>query len=1405
MAASVCLGSIVAANAQQTILDTSGTYNGHYYEVRRSTTPLTWTAANVLAQSLGGHLATVGSAGEMSFLLSLSSSDSQCTGWGPWIGLVRNASGVWGWVTGEPFSYSNWQGSEPIDTYPNESYGLQVGCTDGHWYNVRDDPADFPSHRVYWYYVEYETVTYQLSVSTTGSGSGTVMSSPSGINCGGACSMSFNSGTQVTLTAIPASGSAFGGWLGSCTGTGSCTVTMDQARSVTATFNATAPTANGLQFGGTQWTYFSWLSHAYKNPAPGVFELTNDGLKAFGDGYRMGTYVGTDEIFDVRGKTLYLKWEANGAGSFMTVNCWINPNTSAYPPDDWLLSTQYFSTGNSFNGSKVISDDQWYFTRVVFSSSSFTATTASGNYDDQGGNSIDTVTRTPAGSLDAVHLAFGTSDTYGSISTYMVLGEFRLTNAAPSAYQLSVSTTGNGSGTVTSSPSGISCGSTCSAFFNSGTQLILTASPASGSMFAGWSGACTGTGTCTVTMNQVRSVSATFNVVPPSTYLLSVSTSGNGSGTATSSPSGISCPSSCAASFPSGTQVTLTASPATGSVFAGWSGTCTGSGTCAVTMDQARSATATFNVAGPPTITFTASLDRILQGATTTLSWSVLNATTVTIDNDIGTRDTTGSIPVQPSRTTKYILTAVGSGGSAFGAVTVRVNPALQVSTFAPQLTGVAPFTTTFQAIAGGGVPPYTYVWSTGDRGQQIMPTWTNAGRYNVNCTATDAVGNQMASSDQTIVVTLPNVAWTLETLDPNPARGNAITTNPAALTRAPSVTSAAADGATIVLLRFNANAPGSVKFSFSVDGNPDDSGLSTWGAEEHLASVTQRTTPTGTAHQAFAVYHVASDFWRSVADDKQPRRQITFLAEFTPDLGGATALAQSFWIVRPPLVFIHGIWSGNKSTWRFNLAHESPYADNKYEVSWDGYTSIANNIGNVDRGIQTALGAMRSRNIAVTRVDIIAHSMGGLLARAWGGDARYARANNYNKGDYHTLTTLNTPHAGSPLANILITLRDIPLNPNIAFVGLTASWGMPISSCGSVWVPLICPPGAIDDLRVGSDALKNLPRPRVPMHALVGEAGINGAYCVTLTSVLAKLVSVLIQGPISTSDEFSLLVFGELRHDQIVGSVSQKGGLPIAAVDEYTACPSAHTNATASSDYSNRLARLLDSRSSDKAFSVSGDEPASTEVQTLEATRIAAVPAIRAASSATVTIDSPQDGTALDGNVPLTVRVSATGLVKSISLLGDRVILDKTQAPYEFTVFLPGDVLGQTTFVAVAEFTDGTIAISEPVNVNVRRNLAIESLQLGATSRALMIGNPDQLYVQALFADGILRDVTRSTLGTTYTSGDDAILSVSQDGILSGRNPGTTTVTARNGAAEATTFVFVVPAPSGRQRAVAH
>jgi phospholipase C len=85
----------------------------------------------------------------------------------------------------------------------------------------------------------------------------------------------------------------------------------------------------------------------------------------------------------------------------------------------------------------------------------------------------------------------------------------------PGSFQLSVQAAGAGAGTVSSNPSGINCGTTCSAAFSSGTLVTLTETAAAKSSFAGWTGGCTGNGpSCTLTLSASQQVTATFNPAP---------------------------------------------------------------------------------------------------------------------------------------------------------------------------------------------------------------------------------------------------------------------------------------------------------------------------------------------------------------------------------------------------------------------------------------------------------------------------------------------------------------------------------------------------------------------------------------------------------------------------------------------------------------------------------------------------------------------------------------------------------------------------------------------------------------------------------------------------------------------------------------------------------------------------
>src|SRR5262249_46021682 len=118
--------------------------------------------------------------------------------------------------------------------------------------------------------------------------------------------------------------------------------------------------------------------------------------------------------------------------------------------------------------------------------------------------------------------------------------------------------------------------------------LTATANP--GSDFTGWSGACTGTNACQLTMNQNQAVTANFTLRQVNT--LTVSVSGNGS--IPSTPGTINSPGTGSFTYSLGTQVILNAPPDPSWRFSGWTGACTGAGTCSVVMNDNLAGSAVF-------------------------------------------------------------------------------------------------------------------------------------------------------------------------------------------------------------------------------------------------------------------------------------------------------------------------------------------------------------------------------------------------------------------------------------------------------------------------------------------------------------------------------------------------------------------------------------------------------------------------------------------------------------------------------------------------------------------------------------------------------------------------------------------------------------------------------------------
>ncbi len=174
-------------------------------------------------------------------------------------------------------------------------------------------------------------------------------------------------------------------------------------------------------------------------------------------------------------------------------------------------------------------------------------------------------------------------------------------SGAASSFKLTVTKEGSGSGTVSSAFFGIGCGSDCEEEYIGGHKVKLTAAPAGGSEFKGWTtgsgspGTCTGTTSpCEVTMSAAVGLKAKFDVQPGQAPL-TIEEAGSGNGSfECDSGSGFGA---CAASYLQGSNITIKPVPDVHSNFGGWSGGgCTGTGNCVISNIQtSTTVTGTFN------------------------------------------------------------------------------------------------------------------------------------------------------------------------------------------------------------------------------------------------------------------------------------------------------------------------------------------------------------------------------------------------------------------------------------------------------------------------------------------------------------------------------------------------------------------------------------------------------------------------------------------------------------------------------------------------------------------------------------------------------------------------------------------------------------------------------------------
>jgi probable HAF family extracellular repeat protein len=416
-----------------------------------------------------------------------------------------------------------------------------------------------------------------LTVTRSGTGTGSVTSSPAGIACGDTCSYTFPEGTVVTLTATADSGSTFQSWTGCATTSGAtCTVTLTASATVSAVFghNATlavATTGNG--------------SGAITSSPAGI-NCGSTCSHTYGPGANV-TLTATAEA-----GSQFSAWTGCPSASGNVCSMTLTADTSVSAAFA-LIHTLTVSKTDGSRGGRVSS--------------------LPGGIDCSGGckqasadyivGSTVSLRISMPGASDFLYWTGGCSGhtplCVVTMAQDVSVGAVFVASGAKK-YNVSVSKSkkSGGDGIVETDDGIIRCGNVCKNGYHSDVPLVFTATPASGSVFAGWLPAslgCEGADpSCSIIVKKAVTAQAVF--IGPQKLTVQKTKVRGGDGWVRSLPKGVGCDYVCSAQFQYGSEVTLTATANAYSTFTAWkpdSLGCSGP-TCLVTMDKAQTVKAIF-------------------------------------------------------------------------------------------------------------------------------------------------------------------------------------------------------------------------------------------------------------------------------------------------------------------------------------------------------------------------------------------------------------------------------------------------------------------------------------------------------------------------------------------------------------------------------------------------------------------------------------------------------------------------------------------------------------------------------------------------------------------------------------------------------------------------------------------
>ncbi len=586
-------------------------------------------------------------------------------------------------------------------------------------------------------------------------------------------------------------------------------------------------------------------------------------------------------------------------------------------------------------------------------------------------------------------------------------------------------------------------------------------------------------------------------------------------------------------------------------------------------------------------------------------------------------------------------------------------------------------------------------------------------------------------------------------------------------------------DGTSRLFLRYTASQPGTLSVRVLDDTYPGEplGSLTPLNSTHEGISVDAHTYATSRGKQAFIIYRPPGSLFTS-QENELNSRTLRVMASFSPDDGSPDSEQQEYiHLDRPPIIFVHGIWKNSRNTWiesgyysamvqRLGVGNEFVDYDNRTHIGFNALYPL------VKQAAIKWINIYHNLGIACSQVQVVAHSMGGLLTRKWMSESSFNNDDNYNEGSVDMLITIDTPHYGSGFADYYTSKNNFFEWGCFQLMNAARSYGE-----------------SVRNLETFSPAIMALGQSRTRAHAFVGVGGTDAfalAHGETGWLGMLPVASIICFG-----DLYPTLLYGAEQHDYIVPRSSQVGGLNSAGLTFSNGIAGEHTESPKQLVIANEVERIIELGDACNGL-VSSGFPAPSGVNV---TLAGSLPPVEtelglvyldlsvANRVGEITVLSPAAGSLWSEGAVIPIQVDfGQPVSSSFVMIGDDVFLELDPDTGAITWTPDSGTVGVVA-IKVAAVGEDEVISSIFHTFTIQPSVPFTSLNLATPH--LVVNRPGEtsrIFLTGETSSGKHVVVSASTLGTTYAVANPSIAQVDPNGIVTACGPGITTITVRNG-----------------------